>query len=91
MDCNMDHSQPDGRDLEGCNLLGLDTQCRNHHDNNNIDLDLVKENGNRDQITYGECQKNQSADRGITSLDGCGQFLSSGFNKFISNHSLVRT
>lgn len=34
--------------------------------------------GGGGHVTYRECQKNQSADRGITSVDGCGEFMSAG-------------
>ncbi len=34
--------------------------------------------GGGGHATYGECQKNQCADRGTTSLDGCGEFMPAG-------------
>lgn len=79
-DRSIDHRLQSGRDLE---VLGIDIRRRSRQDINELDVDLERSKGSRDHVTYGECQKNQSADRGVTSVDGCGEFLSSGFNDLL--------
>lgn len=91
--CEVDHSVNDrlqsGQDLEDFNtVLGTDIQRKSRQDINELEVDLERGKGSRDHVTYGECQKNQSADRGMTSVDGCGEFLSSGFNDLLTQ--LVR-
>jgi len=80
VDRSIDHRLQSGRDLE---VLGIDIRRRSCQDINELDVDLERGKGSRDHVTYGECQKNQSADRGITSVDGCGEFLSSGLNDLL--------
>ena len=79
MDQNIEHRLHNNRDLEDSNMLGIDKRQRSCQDIHELDIDLERNKGTQDHITYGECQKNQSANRGMTSLDGCGEFLSSGF------------
>ena len=80
MDRSIEHRLQSNRNLEDSNMLGIDIRRRSRQDIHELDTVLERSKGTRDNITYGECQKNQSADRGMTSVDGCGQFLSSGFD-----------
>ncbi|KAG0623354.1 hypothetical protein M758_3G167800 [Ceratodon purpureus] len=77
MDRSIEHRLQSNRNLEDSNMLGIDIRRRSRQDIHELDTVLERSKGTRDNITYGECQKNQSADRGMTSVDGCGQFLSS--------------
>lgn len=78
MERSIEHSLQSNQDLEDSSMLEIDIRQRSCQDNHELDIDLEREKVIRDHVTYGECQKNQSADRGMTSVDGCGEFLSSG-------------
>lgn len=82
MDRNIEH-RLQSRDVEDSNMLGIDIRRRNRQEIDELEIDLERSKGIRDHITYGECQKNQSTDHGMTSVDGCGEFLSSGSWSYI--------